>query len=162
VRERWLASLQACGVATDRPVVEWLPRWDARLLALVHRAMPGTRIVVVERDPRDELLNWLAFGWAPGFRCEDPLAAAQWLAQARRHLRRGADAADPRRLVVSADALLADPAGADELARFLGISALEGEPFAARGPGGLSQSFAAGHWRDYRDALAGAFTLLDR
>jgi tetratricopeptide (TPR) repeat protein len=163
VRGRWLASLHANGVATDRPVVEWLPRWDARLLALVHRAMPGTRIVVVERDPRDELLNWLAFGWAPGFRCDDPLVAAQWLAQARRHLHWGADAADPRRLVVSADGLLADPAGEGAaLARFLGIAALEGAPVASRGLGGLPQAFAAGHWREYRDALAGAFALLER
>ncbi|WP_395680255.1 tetratricopeptide repeat protein [Dokdonella sp.] len=161
VRERWLASLRAGGVATDRPVVEWLPRWDARLLALVHRAMPGTRIVVVERDPRDELLNWLAFGWAPGFRCDDPQAAAQWLAQARRHLHWGGEGADPRRLVVSADALLADPAGAGAaLARFLGIAALEGEPVTPRGLGGLPQSFTAGHWRDYGDALAGAFEQL--
>lgn len=160
-RERWLASLRAVGVATDRPVVEWLPRWDARLLALVHRAMPGTRIVVVERDPRDQLLNWLAFGWAPGFRCDDPLLAARWLAQARRHLHSSADAADPRRLVVSADAVLADPAGAGDLARFLGVAALEGEPVVSRGLGGLSQSFAAGHWREYREALAAAFTLLD-
>jgi len=161
-RARWLASLQAAGVATDRPVVDWLPRWDARLLALVHRAMPGTRIVVVERDPRDELLGWLAFGWAPGFRCDDPVAAAQWLAQARRHLQRDGGAAGPQRLVVSADALLADPAGAGEtLARFLGIDALEGEPVAPRGLGGLAQSFAAGHAREYRDALAVAYARLD-
>jgi tetratricopeptide (TPR) repeat protein len=162
-RERWLASLHASGIATDRPVVEWLPRWDARLLALVHRAMPGTRIIVVERDPRDQLLNWLAFGWAPGFRCDEPQAAAQWLAQARRHLHQGADATDPRRLVVSADRLLADPAGAGAaLAQFLGIAALEGEPLVSRGLGGLPQSFAAGHWREYRDALSDAFALLER
>jgi hypothetical protein len=97
----------------------------------------------------------------PGFRCDDPQAAAQWLAQARRHQRDGG-AAGPQRLVVSADALLADPAGAGEtLARFLGIDALEGEPVAPRGLGGLAQSFAAGHWREYADALAVPYARLE-
>lgn len=161
-RARWLASLHAAGIATDRTIVEWLPRWDARLLALMHRAFPGTRIVVVERDPHDELLGWLAFGWAPGFRCDDPCAAAQWLAQARRHLRWDGAAAGPQRLVVSADELLADPAGAGEtLARFLGIDALEGEPIVPRGLGGLATSFVAGHSREYRGALAAAYARIE-
>jgi tetratricopeptide (TPR) repeat protein len=162
-RMRWLASLHAAGIAAQPPVVEWLQHWDSRLLALVHRAMPGTRMVIVERDPHDELLNWLAFGWAPGFRCDDPLAAAQWLVKARRQLHWGADSADPRRLVVSADALLADPsAGAgEELARFLGIASFEGDVVAPRGLGGFPLAFEPGRWREYRDALAGAFSLLD-
>ena len=37
-----------------------LIRQDAHLLALVRRAYPGTRLVIVERDPRDAFLNWLA------------------------------------------------------------------------------------------------------
>ena len=49
LRERWQAPLR--GLDTQgRTVVDWLPRWDAHLLALVRRAMPGTRIVIVERD----------------------------------------------------------------------------------------------------------------
>ena len=164
LRERWLAPLRDAGVALDRPIVDWLPRWDAHLLALVHRAMPGARIVVVERDPRDTLLNWLAFGWARGFPCSDVDGAADWLVRARRHLRHGADFAAPRRLVVTADALLDDPAGAgDALARFLGLDALEpGPQFAAmtRSLGGLPVRFPAGHWQRYRDALAGPFAQL--
>jgi tetratricopeptide (TPR) repeat protein len=165
VRERWLASMRAVDVHTDRTVVDWLPRWDARLLALVHRAMPGARIVVVERDPRDELLNWLAFGWVPGFVCADPLVAADWLALARRDLRTGATATDPRRLVVSADALLADPSGNEghALAQFLGIDRIEAEvppALAARGLGGLALRFEAGHWRHYSAALAAPFARL--
>jgi tetratricopeptide (TPR) repeat protein len=164
LRERWLAPLRAAGIALDRPVVDWLPRWDAHLLALVHRAMPGARIVVVESDPRDALINWLGFGWARGFPCADVDACADWLARANRHLQHGANIADPRRLVVDADALLADPAGAGEaLARFLGIGALEPGPQAAmmsRSLGGLPVRFAPGHWQRYREALAGPFARL--
>ncbi len=165
VRERWSASMAALGLAGEHVVVDWLPRWDARLLALVHRAMPGTRIVVVERDPRDELLNWLAFGWAPGFTCTDPVAAADWLALARRDLRAGATAADPRRLVVSADALLADPSGSEgrTLAQFLGIERIDADvppALAARGLGGLPLRFEPGHWRQYAAALAAPFARL--
>ncbi|GAA0710874.1 tetratricopeptide repeat protein [Dokdonella soli] len=165
LRERWLTPLRASGVALDRPVIDWLPRWDAHLLALVRRAMPGTRLVIVERDPRDALLNWLAFGWADGFPCAQPEVAAEWLARARRHLGHGGELGDPRRLVVAADALLDNAQlGGVELARFLGVDALQpGSQFAAaqRGFGGLPTRFAGGHWQGYRDALAEAFRHFD-
>jgi len=165
VRERWRASMAALGLGDAGTIVDWLPRWDSRLLALVHRAMPGTRIVVVERDPRDELLNWLAFGWVPGFTCTDPVVAADWLALARRDLRAGASAVDPRRLVVSADALLADPSGSEgrALAQFLGIGRIDTDAppaLAARGLGGLPLRFEPGHWRQYATALATAYARL--
>ncbi|HEY6984671.1 MAG TPA: tetratricopeptide repeat protein [Rhodanobacteraceae bacterium] len=165
LRERYLAPLRAAGVPLDRTLVDWLPRWDAHLLALVRRAMPGTRLVIVERDPRDALLNWLAFGWAPGFPCADLPAFSAWLGRARDHLHY-ADALDePRRLVVGADALLDDPlANGGELARFLGLDALApGSNFAAmtRGTGGLAVRFPRGHWQNYHEALAEPFALLE-
>lgn len=164
LRERYLAPLRSAGVPTGRTVVDWLPRWDAHLLALIRRAMPGTRLVIVERDPRDELLNWLAFGFVAGFPCTDPLACADWLARARTHLHHADGLDEPRRLVVDADAVLADPAGAGkELARFLGLDALRPaaqSALAAHGRGGLPNHFAPGHWRHYADALAGPFRLL--
>ncbi len=164
LRERYLAPLRAAGTALDRPIVDWLPRWDAHLLALIHRAMPGTRIVIVERDPRDALLNWLAFGWAPGFPCAEPEAAADWLVRARQHLHFASELDEPRRLVVAADPLLddAEQAGA-ELAHFLGLDALRpGAQLAAmaQGLGGLPVRFPAGHWQVYREALADVFRSL--
>ncbi|HEV7490094.1 MAG TPA: tetratricopeptide repeat protein [Rhodanobacteraceae bacterium] len=164
LRERYLAPLRVAGVALDRTLVDWLPRWDANLLALVRRAFPGTRLVIVERDPRDALINWLAFGWARGFPCADVPLFSQWLARARDHLHY-ADAFDePRRLVVAADPLLDDPAthGA-ELARFLGLDALEpGANLAAmaHGLGGLPVRFPEGHWQSYHEALAEPFAVL--
>ena len=165
LRERYLGPLRAAGVPLDRTLVDWLPRWDAHLLALVRRAFPGARLVIVERDPRDALVNWLGFGWARGFPCADVPLFSEWLARARDHIHY-ADALDePRRIVVAADALLDDPlANGGALARFLGLDALEaGSNFAAmaHGLGGLPVRFARGHWERYREALATSFAALE-
>ncbi|MEO6689652.1 MAG: tetratricopeptide repeat protein [Dokdonella sp.] len=164
LRDRYLAPLRQGNLPVGRTIVDWLPRWDAHLLALVRRAMPGTRLIIVERDPRDALVNWLAFGWAPGFPCSEPAAAAEWLSRARRHLAFGQALDEPRRLVVAADPLLDDAErNGGELARFLDIDALRpGAQFAAmmQSLGGLPVRFPAGHWQGYRDALAGVFTQL--
>lgn len=161
LRERYLAPLRLAGFDTSRPIVDWLPRWDAHLLALVRRAMPGTRMIIVERDPRDTLLNWLAFGWAPEFGSPEPELAAQWLTRGRRHLHFGAELDQPQRIVVAADPLIDDAASAGgELARFLGLPALRpaNELVATlTGLGDLPVRFPAGHWQNYREALAGPF-----
>jgi tetratricopeptide (TPR) repeat protein len=164
LRERYLTPLRHVGIAPGRTVVDWLPRWDAHLLALVRRAYPGTRLVIVERDPRDAFVNWLAFGWARGFGLADTAAFSEWLARARDHIHY-ADALDePRRIVVDADAVLDDPAtNGAELARFLGIETLEpGANHAAmsHGLGGLPVRFPRGHWQWYAEALAEPFAKL--
>jgi len=165
LRERYLVPLLAARVSLDRTIVDWLPRWDAHLLALVRRAMPGARLVIVERDPRDALLNWLAFGWARGFPCADLAASAAWLQRARSHLHHAEALDEPARIVVGADALLDDPlAHGAGLARFLGLESLQpGAQLAAmaHGLGGLPVRFPAGHWEGYRDALAEPFALLE-
>ncbi|MGA9342167.1 MAG: hypothetical protein WBV61_07510, partial [Rhodanobacteraceae bacterium] len=166
LRERYVAALgEASAQADDRIVVDWLVRWDAHLLALVRRAMPGTRLVIVESDLRAALLNWLAFGWVSDGACSDVDVAAEWLLRAQRHLAHGAALDEPRRLRVDADKLIAEPilAGAD-LARFLGIAPLQPEDEFARSAhalGGLPTRFAPGHWHAYQDALAGPFAKLE-
>lgn len=164
MRERYLVPLRAAGVALDRTIVDWLPRWDAHLLALVRRVFPGTRLVIVERDPRDALLNWLAFGWAQGFPCADVAMYAEWLRRARAHLHHADALEAPARLVVAADPLLDDPlTNGTELARFLGLDALQpGAQLAAmaHGLGGLPVRFPSGHWHGYRDVLQEPFALL--
>jgi hypothetical protein len=59
---------------------------------------------------------------------------------------------------------MADPAGAGaELARFVGIDALEAGPMSARvdsGPGGLPTHFANGYWQTYAETLKDAFAAL--
>jgi len=161
LRERYLRPMKESNMDLGRTLVDWLPRWDAHLLALVRRAMPGTRLLIVDADPRDELLNWLAFGWANGFTCADVEASADWLARARRHIAHGAQLDDPRRLVVRADDLLADGDAAQGLARFLGIPSIDFDAQAKRTEAGRPRGrFAAGHWQAYRDALAGPFARL--
>jgi hypothetical protein len=165
LRERYLGPLRVAAVALDRTVVDWLPRWDAHLLALIRRAMPGTRLVIVERDLRDALVNWLAFGWARGFPCADVDTSAAWLERANTHLRHASTLEEPARIVVAADALLDDPIShGTPLARFLGLDELRpGAQLAtmAKGLGGLPVRFPAGHWRRYSDALAAPFASLE-
>jgi hypothetical protein len=165
LRERWLGPLRFANVPLDRTVVDWLPRWDAHLLALVRRAFPGTKLVIVERDPRDAFVNWLAFGWARGFPLPDLALFSAWMHRARDHIHY-ADALDePQRLVVDADALLDDPAvNGGALARFLGLDALEPGPHfraMSHGLGKLPVRFARGHFERYRDALAEPFATLE-
>ncbi len=165
LRQRYLAPLRALGVGPGRLIVDWLPRWDAHLLALVRRAMPGTRIVIVERDPRDMLVNWLAFGFVAGFPCADPVSCAEWLKRGMHHLHHGAELDEPRRLVVNADAVLADPVGAGaELAQFLGLDELRPGSrlaFSDHSRGGLPGRFEPGHWQRYREVLAEPFRRLE-
>jgi len=160
LRERYLSPMRESGMDISRTIVDWLPRWDAHLLALVRRAMPGSRLLIVDADARDELLNWLAFGWVNGFACADVDAGADWLARARRHIAYGAQLDDPRRLVVRADDLVADGDAAQKLARFLGLDALDFDAQAQRLGSRPRGRFAAGHWQAYRDTLAGPFAKL--
>ncbi len=158
-RARWERERARLGPPAGRPV-EWLPRWDARFLPLLRQAFPGALVLVVGRDPRDELLNWIAYGWMPGFPMVRPETAAHWLAKARVHLDvcRSAAGLDVR--YVDADALLADPAGhGAPLAAALGLPALDAGP-PQLGLGGLPLGLPAGRWQAYAKVLADAFASL--
>lgn len=163
-RETYAAISAAAGVEPGRLQVDWLPRWDARFLPLLHRIMPGTRIIVADRDGRAALLDWLAFGWLPTVTVDDVGRASDWLAKARRHVVHGVERSGPEHLVVDADAIVADPDGAGQaLAKFLGIESLVAGPQLAalqRGQRGLPRQFAPDHWRHYGVVLADAFDRL--
>lgn len=165
LREDYADTLRALKVPPGRTIVDWLPRWDAHLLALLRRAMPGTRLVVVRRDARDALLNWLAFGGPFGMPCPEPDAAAEWLVRARNHLEFARDIGEPARVSVMADALFEDRPGARaELAAFLGLPGLvAGRQFAQaeEGLGGLPNRFPAGHWQAYDEVLGDPFRRLE-
>lgn len=167
LRNEYLAPLAADGVplGSDSVLVDWLPRWDARLLALAHRTMPGTRVIVADADPRDALVNWLAFGWLPSAALSNLEPAPAWMARARAHLNHGAGGPGPQRLTIDPAAVLTDPTGeaGAELARFLGLPELvsgEAPDQIERGLGGLPTRFASGHWRAYESALGEAFAQL--
>ncbi|HET7562524.1 MAG TPA: tetratricopeptide repeat protein [Rhodanobacteraceae bacterium] len=157
-------ALKRLDLPESTQVVDWVPLLDARVVPAVQRALPGVRLLLVQRDPDDELLNWLGFGWLQGFALSDPLAGARWLRLAATHLAAAAELLPSLR--VDPDALLA-PAGEAaraQLGAFLGIDPLVLGPAArasTTGRGGLPTSFANGHAAHYREALAEAFAVLD-
>ncbi|HMM66865.1 MAG TPA: tetratricopeptide repeat protein [Dokdonella sp.] len=163
-REAYLAPLRARNIDLSRPLVDWIPRFDAHYLILARRLMPGTRIIVVDRDARDCLLNWLAFGWLPYAGLNEFDGCLGWLGRAIAHVRFVVANGGLPHIVVDAEKVMADPAGAGaELARFVGIDALEAGPMSARvdsGPGGLPTHFANGYWQAYAETLKDAFAAL--
>ncbi|MBL8298340.1 MAG: tetratricopeptide repeat protein [Rhodanobacteraceae bacterium] len=154
VRTQWQAELVRLGADPQARIVDWLVRWDARFLPLIRQAFPGATIVIVERDPRDLLLNWLAYGWMQGFALHDPVAAAGWIKRATVHLEHCKTVDGVNVLRISADAVLGDPASQGAaLAAVLGLAELApGMP--QRGLGGLPIGLAPGRWQAYAEVLA--------
>lgn len=155
VAVEWRAALAARGLDTGE-VVDWLLWWDNALLHALRPALPHALLLIALRDPRDALLDWLAFGAPAPLRIESPTLAAQWLAREFEHLAllHERDLFPHRLLRLDED--MNDPAA---LARRLGEAldtTLYEPPASAAGP----PRFAAGHWRHYREALAEPFALL--
>jgi hypothetical protein len=158
--QHYRAEIARIGVDPASRIVDWLVRWDARFLPLIREAFPGATLIVVERDDRDLLVNWLAYGWLPGFPLHEPLSAARWLKAARAHVDAIAGVAGINVIRVDADALLADPQrhGA-AIATALGLPSLAaGAPQV--GLGGLHLGLPAGRWNAYALKLAPAFAAL--
>jgi tetratricopeptide (TPR) repeat protein len=145
--------------------IDWLPYWDARLAPPLVRGLPGARMVVALADPRDMLLNWLAFGARQRLPMSDPLRAAQWLALQLEQLAFLAHRPQPALRVVWAQQLDEAPAEvAASLAEFLGLAQappVEAMQPAQFGAGGLASGFPHGHWRHYADALREPFAVLE-
>jgi tetratricopeptide (TPR) repeat protein len=161
--QRWRDARATLGAQPND--VDWLPYWDARLAPPLVRGLPGTRLIVALADPRDLLVNWLAFGAPQRLSMADPLVSARWLALQLEQLAFLAQRTQPALQVVWMDRLDNAPNEvAAELAAFLGLPqapSLEMLPTAAVGAGGLPTAFPAGHWKHYADPLREAFTLLE-
>lgn len=143
-------------------LVDWIPTFDARILALARRALPGLRVIVVDVDPEQAFLDWLAFGYQKSYRIAEPVDAARWWKAAQGQIELLAARVPTVR--VNADALLAAPATAGQaLAAFLGVEKLTlGTRTLLRmaAPGGLPTRFAPERVAAYRGALAEAFAAL--
>jgi predicted Zn-dependent protease len=152
---RWRAALPGRGVE-DGNVFDWLLNWDNALLLAMRPHMPEGVAMIALRDPRDMLLDWLAFGSPLPLRIESPLEAARWLA---RSLGQVADLAEqelfPHR-IVRLDGIEGDPQGvAQAMADALGVQVpvAPAQAFgAARLPGG--------HWQRFATVLDEAFEAL--
>jgi hypothetical protein len=144
--------------------IDWLPHWDARLLPNLIRGLPDARVLVALRDPRDMLLNWMAFGTAQRHALVDPVEAARWLASALEQFLPLREGTRPSLHVVRMRELDNDAAQvAAEVAQFVGgsVPTLEDLQRARLGLGHLPTAFPAGHWRHYESVLGAAFALLE-
>lgn len=151
----WRAKLAERG-QTKAQVIDVLPHVDAEIFS----ALPHSRLVVALADPRDMLLNWLAFGSAQRFAVLPLTHAASWLAQGI-NLVLDLQQSTPERIhLLRSDALDADPLAA--LAEAAGFWALETSPsqFMPVNPGALAQHMSLGQWRAYSDVLAEPFAIL--
>lgn len=156
---RYARSLARNDLPPDAIVVDWLPLFDAHFLPLLHRLFGDTRLVVVTRDARESLLDWLALGSAAGWRATPETDAARWLARARAQLEAARAQSTLPVLEVTADALRDDPAGTRaRIAAFLGTDA--GTAALPTQPAGLPSMLPAGSVARYEVHLGDAFAAL--
>jgi hypothetical protein len=149
----WGAQRPARGYREGH-IIDWLVWWDNALLLALRPFLPEATLLIALRDPRDMLLDWLAFGAPAPFALASPQSAAGWLAMV---LDQVATLHEqdlfPHRLLRLDDSIN-DPGA---VAAGLNI-ALEIDMPA---PASFGQAhFPSGHWRDYADALAVPFAML--
>ena len=153
VADSWQQTLPARGIGDE--IVDWLLWWDNALLLALRERLPNALVVFALRDPRDMLLDWLAFGATPPLRMQTPVLAAQWLAKALEHVAVLHEQALQPHALLRLDDALTDPATlAKHVGEAFGVELPE--PDALPSP----PRFPAGHWRAYRDVLAEPFALL--
>jgi tetratricopeptide (TPR) repeat protein len=155
---QWKGMLERRGLAAEQ-VIDWLPQWDEAIAS----ALPQARLLVVLDDPRDLLLNWLAFG-APQTSAPAPAAAAAWLAQVLEPLAQRLEASDLRVARIGGQTLAEEPgAAAERCQAFFALPAcpqVDALAAAERSLGDVPVAFPAGHWRHYAEPLAEAFARL--
>ena len=156
----WRSGIAALGLDSVR-CVDWLPQWDEYTGA----ALSGTHFTAVLIDPRDALLNWMVFGSAQAYQFPPASeVAADWLSETfsavAKRLEQDADSAT----LIRIDAIDTDANGiALQLQQALPLDALPAAESLAQpilALGGMPNQFPAGHWRNYREAFAEAFSRL--
>ncbi|HEY5852024.1 MAG TPA: tetratricopeptide repeat protein [Lysobacter sp.] len=149
----WRAALPSRGIPDGR-IFDWLLWWDNALLLGLRPHMPEAVLMVAMRDPRDMLLDWLAFGGPVPLALASPLDGARWMASTLEQIALlNEQNLFPHRLIRMDDS---NPTGiAQAIADALGTR-VPIAPQQLMGP----QHFAAGYWRKYREALAEEFALL--
>lgn len=153
VAARWRAALPSRRLPA-RDVFDWLPWWDNALLIALRPHLREAMLIFAVRDPRDMLLEWLAFGSAAPFEFRSPEVAAEWLANSLNQVAMLVESQwFPNRLVHT-DAIGSDPKIAAALVSEVLETSVPAPPTV--GPA----HFPAGHWRHYDKALANAFALL--
>ena len=153
VVRQWREALPARGVSNGH-VFDWLPWWDNALLLALRPHLREGMLMIALRDPRDMLLEWLAFGTSMPFAMPAPARAAGWLAIVLNQVASLVEEQWYPNRVVRTDQVENDPqAAADALA---GAMQLKWPAPASTGP----LRFPAGHWREYAQVLAEPFAML--
>jgi len=149
----WREQLTRRGLANDT-VIDWLLWWDNALLWALRPQLPHGRLLAVVRDPRDMLLDWIAYGAAVPLAVTSLAEAAEWLARVMAQL-----ATLQEQDLYPLRLLRIDEVGNDPRA----MAALLQDAFGARIPPAQAigaPRLPAGHWRNYREVMADAFELL--
>jgi tetratricopeptide (TPR) repeat protein len=161
---RYTRPLERSPSDPARALVDWIPTFDARVLPLLHAVFGESRLVIVGRDPRDALLNWIALGGAHRLRIDDPVLAATWLRQALDHLALAVRVGHFKVLAIDSDRFAVDPTKSlAALASFLDQPPLvPGDNFrrVQRAASGLPSRFPPGRWQAYAGQLDRAFAKL--
>ncbi|WP_162455091.1 tetratricopeptide repeat protein [Pseudoxanthomonas kalamensis] len=153
IRE-WREGLPARGIHDGR-IIEWLLWWDNALLHALRPHLPGSRLLVVMRDPRDMLLEWLAFGTPSAIGMLSPLQAAQWMRAVLWKIM------EMNRDQLLGHALLKlDGIEDDRQAIIEAIREATGLEVPQRADVTAAKFFPAGHWRRYAQALEEPFAVL--
>ena len=134
-----------------------MPYWDNTLLKVLRPLQPEAILLIAMRDPRDTLLEWMAFGSPLQYGIATPTDAARWIAQLLRHILALTSEGLMSHKLIRTDHALADiEAFAGEVGGGLGVEQILVPPTAALGV----QRFPFGHWRQYAKPLAVPFALL--
>ncbi|WMJ71193.1 tetratricopeptide repeat protein [Stenotrophomonas sp. 24(2023)] len=151
--QRWREQLSVRGIEGDT-VIDWLLWWDNALLWALRPQLPQGRLLVVLRDPRDMLLDWIAYGAAAPLAVTSLSEATEWLVRALTQIANLQDEDLYPLAMVRIDDIGNDThAMADLLSRLFGRAL---PPAQHLGP----PRFPAGHWRHYRQALSSAIAQL--
>ncbi|KAF1013365.1 MAG: Beta-barrel assembly-enhancing protease [Stenotrophomonas maltophilia] len=151
--QRWREQMPARGLDGDT-IIDWLLWWDNALLWALRPQLPQGRLLVVLRDPRDMLLDWIAYGVAAPLAVTSLSEITEWLARGLTQIANLQDEDLYPLALIRIDEVGNDPQAMAELLSRLFGRALP--PAQHLGPPRLP----AGHWHQYQQALAALFAKL--
>ena len=147
--QRWREQLPSRGVQDDA-IIDWLLWWDNALLWALRPQLPQGRLLVVLRDPRDMLLDWVAYGAAAPLAMTSLAEASEWLARALAQVAALHEDDLYPQVLLRIDQIGNDPQAMAEL-----LGRLFERPMPPAAQLGAPR-FPPGHWRNYRDVMSAA------
>ncbi|HYG07526.1 MAG TPA: tetratricopeptide repeat protein [Stenotrophomonas sp.] len=153
VVESWKAALPGRGIQ-DGNVIDWLLWWDNSVLQALRPHLPEGRLAIVLRDPRDMLLDWLAYGAPVPLAVRSAGEAARWLAESLSQVATLHEQDLYPHKLLRLDGREDNAEAVSQL-----LSDAFGAPFPVL-PSLGAPRLPGGRWRDYRGLLAEELALL--